>query len=369
MGLTVYKGNDFGASGVLPALGQAGQMIAILDACLVNGYGDQPVSITRSGSVATIVLTEPHTDSRTNRYAISGCTEGEYNGTHRVTVVDAYTYTFEVTGTPASPATGSPVGRKPPAGWTKAFSGTNKAAYKMGAGSNGLYMRLDDSGAGPTKPWRGYEQMSSVDIGSGPFPTVAQHAAPTMRVGENNALYDEDWTIFADETYFLLVMQHGDISTDLPIATAMADFDSVVPGDAFNTLISVHTSGANNFGLNISSAGIGASSATNTVARGIDGLSGATLFGYMSPDHGGRSGGTMTYPNAADNAIYMERRRITHVTPNPLIRGIDKYAYGTPHIEAFLPHLTAFGGSGDFAGKEFIVVQFHYGSLVIEVSD
>jgi hypothetical protein len=44
-----------------------------------------------------------------DKVVIRGCNENEYNGVRQITVTDANTYTFTIAGTPASPATGSPV--------------------------------------------------------------------------------------------------------------------------------------------------------------------------------------------------------------------------------------------------------------------
>ena len=47
----IYKSGDPGA----PSLsGTVGSLVALLDACLVNGYTASITSITRSGSVATV---------------------------------------------------------------------------------------------------------------------------------------------------------------------------------------------------------------------------------------------------------------------------------------------------------------------------
>jgi len=65
-------------------------------------------SITRSGSTATAVLTAPNLSLVTGQYiGIAGANQAEYNGSFAITVVDYSTITFTVSGTPASPATGT----------------------------------------------------------------------------------------------------------------------------------------------------------------------------------------------------------------------------------------------------------------------
>lgn len=64
------------------------------------------VTITRSGATATVTHTAH--DLTTGDYVdINGANENEYNGTHQITVTGANTYTYTVSGTPATPATGT----------------------------------------------------------------------------------------------------------------------------------------------------------------------------------------------------------------------------------------------------------------------
>lgn len=75
-------------------------------------------------------------------------------------------------------------GSKAAVGWTKAFSGTNMAAYKQSAGSNQLYLRVDDTNATDARVV-GYETMSDVNTGTGPFPTATQQSGGLNRGGRS----------------------------------------------------------------------------------------------------------------------------------------------------------------------------------------
>lgn len=66
-------------------------------------------TITRSGSTATIVTSIAHGLLTGGTVLISGATQTEYNGLFTVTVLDTTTYTVTVAGTPATPATGTPL--------------------------------------------------------------------------------------------------------------------------------------------------------------------------------------------------------------------------------------------------------------------
>lgn len=76
--------------------------------------GNLPVSssitqITRSGSTATATHTAHGLETGETIY-ISGANQSEYNSHHQVTVTGVNEYTYTVSGTPATPATGTIVG-------------------------------------------------------------------------------------------------------------------------------------------------------------------------------------------------------------------------------------------------------------------
>jgi len=64
------------------------------------------VTITRNGGTASVAHTA-HGLSTNQKVTIEGANEGEYNGLKTITVVDANSYTFSVSGSPTSPATGT----------------------------------------------------------------------------------------------------------------------------------------------------------------------------------------------------------------------------------------------------------------------
>lgn len=69
-------------------------------------YQESVTSITRSGSTATVTHTAH--GLVTSQYVwIVGANEAEYNGVFQVTVTGVNTYTYTVSGTPATPATGT----------------------------------------------------------------------------------------------------------------------------------------------------------------------------------------------------------------------------------------------------------------------
>jgi hypothetical protein len=64
-------------------------------------------TITRAGSVATATAASPHGYTTGQRIVILGANQPEYTGSHTVTVTGPTTFTYDVTGTPQTPATGT----------------------------------------------------------------------------------------------------------------------------------------------------------------------------------------------------------------------------------------------------------------------
>lgn len=133
MSMNVYRSKDRGA----PVLtGGVGGMMAVLDGVMTTGYPTGSVtSITRSGSVATVSHTG-HNFLNNQEVSISGATQTEYNGKFRITYIDANSYSYTVSGTPTTPATGTILagGEKTVGTVTLTRSGTTVTATCTGHG-------------------------------------------------------------------------------------------------------------------------------------------------------------------------------------------------------------------------------------------
>jgi hypothetical protein len=84
-----------------------GVLIYLLDSITLKG--GTVSSITRSSQVATLTTAAAHNFVVGDSIVVSGATQTEYNGTFTITGVTDTTLTYTVTGSPATPATGSPV--------------------------------------------------------------------------------------------------------------------------------------------------------------------------------------------------------------------------------------------------------------------
>lgn len=98
-------------------------------------------------------------------------------------------------------------GSKTAAGWTKPYSGTNLAVYRMSTiGSSGCYMRVDDSATlatGRDARVVGYKTMSDVNTGTSKFPTDSQsNNGAWLKKSSSADSITRPWTIIADERLF-----------------------------------------------------------------------------------------------------------------------------------------------------------------------
>jgi len=237
----VYKSTDAGA----PVLtGAVSSLINVLDACLVTGYNTKTITITRSGDVATAACTA-HGFLAGQYVTISGATPSDYNGEFRVASVTANDFTFEVLGSPTTPATGTISCVQSPAGWTKPYTGTNKAAFRnnVSAGGTGMYLRVNDSasstGGAREALIRGYLTMSDVDTGTVETPTAAQVAASIVWRKSNTVdSTARAWILVADELTMYLCVSTGTLNSNVgDSAYGAGDIASHVAGDAYRFFV------------------------------------------------------------------------------------------------------------------------------------
>lgn len=220
----------------------AGGIINVLDACLVNGFGQKTLtSLTVSSGVATATVSGGHGFTQYAVVAIAGATPSGLNGAHRVaTVPDSTTFTFDATGVSNGSATGTITAIVQGAGWTKAFSGTNKAAYNSATSDSGFYLRIDDSGAyNSPQPVRGYESMSDIDTGTRDFPTAAQQANFNWR-RSYDASGDRVWALVADDKFFYFFVRFQ-ASEERAVTVYFGDIVSLAPAEANACIIVAST--------------------------------------------------------------------------------------------------------------------------------
>ncbi|MCK2086731.1 hypothetical protein MXC99_00795 [Thauera aromatica] len=150
--------------------GQAGALIELLDACLINGFSTRsPDSVVVAGGVATVSISAGNPYDKHAVIAISGASEAALNAEWRIDTSAATSFTFLCPGVADGTVTGAAL-KRAGAGWSKPFADTNVAVYQsLDPASTQLYLRVNDADARYTRV-RGYEQMTDANTGTGLFP-------------------------------------------------------------------------------------------------------------------------------------------------------------------------------------------------------
>jgi hypothetical protein len=223
--------------------------------------------------------------------------------------VDSTTFTFTLPSDPGSNASGTITAKYAPhASWSKAYSGTNKAAYKSTElGSTGCYLRVDDTANAQYANVRGYETMSDVDTGTGLFPTVAQISAGIYWKGSNASdSTARPWIIIADPMmiYLFASWTNATANNDFSMFGDIASYKS---GDAYHAAIMGCSAnpgsaiGASTHSTLISNQ----SQVGHYLARSYTQVGTAIQFLKYGPSISGVLGGAgAAYPNGADNGFH-----------------------------------------------------------------
>lgn len=379
MARRVFRSTDYGSPTIT---GEIQSLINWLTAILVDGYGQQTLAagaLTGSGTTATLNVPVAHGWVRTAKITVSGATQGEFNGEFSATVTgnNQVTYTLPSAATVGT-ATGTITVKLAGCGWTKPVTGTNLAAFKQGAGSSGLYLRVDDANT-TYAIVRGYETMpGDINSGTGPFPTTTQ---------ATNGLYwhkssaagtaTRPWIAIADEGFLAFIIDiNSNANGTSPQGTIhiFGDITSYLPGDVFKTLIKGATS------TSFSTAANGSPSGPNTSTTGCYMARSYTLTGsaitvgilndYAKSSSGswGGSSSSIPFPNPVDFGLYFSKFWVAESATSALrgeIPGLWCPLHNVP-----IPHLDTFESVGEFPGKIMQAVRmYNASSIFFEISD
>lgn len=360
-----------GMRGAPQISGSSATLIAALDALFVSGWGPTtPLSVNVAGGIATATLTPGETFDRDAVVLIAGFTPSALNGEARVLTTSSSSITWETTA-PDGAATGAGTIRyAPQTSWSKVYAGTNKAVYRSThVQSAGHYLRIDDTGT-TTARVRGYESMTDVDTGTGPFPTDAQMSGGGYlwkSTGANtNAV---KYRIFADERFVIIAISAG-VQTNATFTGAPArgfgDPLALAPaGDAWVTLLSAA-------GSNSGAAGWGSLSAPNSSGasgfcvcpRAVSGLGSAVLLERRAFTSGGSSAysGVDDFlgvaPSEVDGQIKTSRIYAREVASGKPPRAVIPGVFHIPQsgILSLLAEGDVLTGSGDLAGRRLMAI-------------
>ncbi len=357
----------------------AGVGIAVLDACLVNGFNTQTAtSVVVSGGIATATIPLGQGYEADTVVLVAGATPSELNGEKRVLSSSTTTVTFASTS-PDGTATGTITLKYAPLGWLKPFSAASQAAYRSAdPASTQFWLSIASDGAGNSNHVvYGYENMTAVATGTNPFPTGAQQDARWIKSPSGAA----PWAIIGDGKTFYVLRQHVN-GGNFASGTIMGfgDFESFKAVDPYRCFMAAFngSSGMTNTaaaGSTAASAAIevlspsATGSATLFAARSMSGVLlpqslakslesyQATTTNYTASGGLQAPGGSAfsTYPNAADSSLILSRIALSD---NGSLRGRLRGVLATPqNAHASFSQFDRVTGQGAYSGQKLIAFK------------
>lgn len=349
--------------------GVAGAGIALFDACLKDGFDVKSVvSLTVSGGVATVAWSGVHSCLKNTVIQIAGVTGAliTLNGEQKVTSKPTATSCTFATTAPDGTAAGTITMKMAPLGWAKPFSGTNLGVYQSQATLSPKHLvRVDDTS---TTLMRlvGYETMSDVNNGLGPFPTAAQvSGGGYWPKRQSAAATGVPWFIVGDDRMFYFVVSpYGASPTSFAFQSTVRGFGDPIAykpsGDAYATVLNISAQSA----VSSQSDGDFASPnfSTQFSPRSFTGL-GTSVGGYSSAYTGStNASGIATtlgvFPNNVDGALYLSKKFATlsgDGSPRSELPGL-RHVPQSVLLSQFTPG-DLWPGAGADAGRDFLVVR------------
>lgn len=364
--------------------GTTASLITALDAVLVNGFNSVNVtSITRASTTATVTTSGAHGFATGDVALIALALQAEYNGEFVVTVTSSTTFTYDVTGSPVSPATtGSTITcKRAPAGFAKAYTGTSKGVYRSND-VTGLrhYFRVIDDGAtsGGVREARltGYVTMSDVDTGTDIFPTSGQYTNGCYW-NKSDALDStgRHWVCVTDgkTVYWFAYVGTTTASGDITVPSsaisviAFGDFIPFKPGDVYASFTcggstasqfsGIMYSGLFNAAVAITNATASVSVPLIAMARDFTAVSGARVGQIFASALSSTLGTTaaISYPHQVDNGFYMTPANIAQGSPS-VLRGRMPGLFEPLHGVCF-PNMTIIDTIVGYSGRKFMMLH------------
>jgi hypothetical protein len=376
--MTSVKFFHSGMSGAPQTGASAGTTLAVLNACLVTGWGTAVVTLAVAAEVATVTAAG-HPFSAGMVTEISGANPAGLNGQKRVLSSAAGSYTFAAPGVPDGAATGTISHKVAPAGWESPFSSGTVAVYRsLDPASTGACLRVDDSAPGPLVSSRvtGYQSMSDLNTGVSPFPSAAQMAGGGYWARTVYAS-GQAWAVVADTRGFYFFVKADTVHK----LYFFGDFKSRKSPDAHACVLTANVANTTPYGGAMYAGDVSGSDPDGDSGAwmsasyvGVGGSKAATLAGLFPVGltvadrvYSGAVGAA--YPNGADNGLILVPTCIGELSPN-CWRGVLPGGYfcpqniGTGNIQ----HLTTVTDVGGLPGRTLLALLGSVGPYFVDIT-
>lgn len=304
-----------GMAGAPTNTNAAGSTLEIIRSCLVTGFNlKSVVSASVTSEVMTLTYAAPHGYEDKVWLRLDGAAGGSI--TQRVTTAaGASTLTIPAPGFADGAVAGTLSTRVAPADWEEVFTGTLKAVFRSkveGPGSTRFFYRVSDAVSGSSPAMlRGFESMSDVDAGIGPFPTVAQVSGEGLQVMRSQDATARSWVAAVDGRTMYLSLQQAS-----PTSCYTLSFGDRQPFSSADLFCAFAASGT---------SGLISSGTQNSFAPRVAAGTGTAAIGYKIQPFGVQSGtGGRVYPSPIDGGLVFARPILSTDTAdiNGPIRGV-----------------------------------------------
>ena len=309
----------------------AGAMIAILKACLVDGFGSLvPDSIVwdETELLAKATFSVGHSYDKDSVVACSGSVVTDYNGEHRIIKVTSTEIWFELDTVPVAPASGSLEIKIAPLGWEITHTnGTDDILIFRPAGDLGnVSLRIDNTAF---SGWSGtYARLMKVEMVENvtdinTYDTIYEHRWPAT------GLYgDKKWDLVGDNRFMFFMPEYGAGKEQAGFYAGY--IDTIRAGDRYHFVMNnIQTTDVNHnwnrwdqvnssyyyyttFAKNFSTS-------YNTIARKYHQLEGTT--GWMKSGLRTYNSDVMPVPNPVDNGFYINTEKAMVLESDSSFRG------------------------------------------------
>ncbi len=232
---------------------------------------------------------------------------------------------------------GSGINAKLAAGWVEPFTGTNRAVFRPAAAtlSRQFYRVGQNAEDGDASICRlqGFDSMSSVDAGSGPFPS----SLPVYpRASAANNATAREWIVAADDRTCILFVKNG--AGGFPTrwqVTYFGEIFSFVPNDAFaGAVFGSWDGGGDTCSISLKKGDSGWSNVgtgAKMIARNYDGAPGAVNLGVscfqpmmkpQSSQYGVACVGRSATANPADGKAWLGQILLVSTATANCVRGV-----------------------------------------------
>lgn len=351
--------------------GLAGSLINVLNACLINGFGLKNVdSCVITGGVAKLNISTGHSAVVGSVILVAGATPAALNGEQRVTATTTTSISF-ATALADQSATGAITVKQAPAGWVSPFVGTNIATYKSpDLSATGCVLRVDDTATNFSRVI-GYEAMTDINTGTGPFPTTAQRSGGSYWSKSSSAdSVTRSWILVADSRSFIFIRTYyaGAVTNEV---TTFGDISTLKTPDPYAcvlTGIPYDTSGSKYNNESLHSCNLNKGEVY--MPRSYTGIGGAVQLSKVSPalyfynSSTWNSGfntqeNSPVYPNPVDGGVYFSPLYLLE-NLGIAIRGVFPGYY---YIQNYIP-INTFANKDTITGVVGMVgktMMLHYG--------